>query len=69
MDATPHLERGPYTDHLQSLQAACQWININRGRAAQDSKLVREFFAEGKRSREHILAYNESCEIIDIYAL
>lgn len=64
-----HLERVPYTDHLQSLQAACEWISINRGRAAQYTKLVKEFFAEGKRSREHILAYNESCEIIDIYAL
>jgi hypothetical protein len=69
MNTTPHLERGLYTDHLQALQAACEWLSINRGRAAQYSKLVREFFAEGKRSCEHILAYNESCEIIDLYTL
>jgi hypothetical protein len=69
MDTTPHLKSGHYTDHLQSLQAACEWMGINRGRAAQYSKLIREFFAEGRRSREHILAYNESCEISDLHAL
>jgi hypothetical protein len=35
----------------------------------QYSKLIREFFAEGKRTREHVLAYNESCEIIDLHVL
>jgi hypothetical protein len=69
MNTTPRVVSGHYTEHLQSLQAACEWMGINRGRAAQYSQLVREFFAEGKRSREHILAYNESCEIIDLYAL
>src|SRR5438874_10455907 len=65
----PHLESGHYTDHLQSLQAACEWMDINRGRAARYSQLIREFFEEDRRSREHILAYNESCEISDLYTL
>lgn len=63
----PHLKSSHYTDWLQSLQRACDWIGISQGRAPQYRKLVREFFEEGKRSREHILAHNESCEIIDIY--
>jgi len=42
-------------------------MGIVHGRAAEYIRLIREFFKEGKRSREHILAYNESCEIIDIY--
>lgn len=68
MDA-PHFKSAHYTDHLRSLQTACEWMGIDLGRAAQYRNLVREFFAEDKRSREHILAYNESCEIIDIYEL
>jgi hypothetical protein len=48
---------------------ACKWLNINRGHSTQYSKLIREFFEEDKRSPEHILAYSESCEIMDIYDL
>jgi hypothetical protein len=69
MDTTPYLKKAHYTDHLQSLQAACEWMNIERGRAARYGRLIREFFADGSRSREHILAHNESWEITDIYEL
>jgi hypothetical protein len=48
---------------------ACEWLSINRGRSTQYSKLISEFFAEDKRSREHLLAFSESCEISDIYEL
>lgn len=68
MDA-PHFQSAHPTDYLRSLKAACEWMSIDLGRATQYRNLVREFFAEDKRSREHILAYNESCEIIDIYEL
>ena len=54
---------------MRSLQKSCEWMSIDRGRAAQYKKLIREFFEEDKRSREHILAYSESCEIIDIHEL
>ena len=54
---------------MRSLQKSCEWMSIDRGRAAHYKKLIREFFEEDKRSREHILAYSESCEIIDIHEL
>jgi hypothetical protein len=59
-----------YETHLKSLSAACDWIGIQRGRAVQYVRLIREFY-EGsvERSREHILAYNESCEITTIHEL
>ena len=58
-----------YEANVRSLMAACDWIGIGRGRAAQYGPLIRELFEGGERSREHILAYNESCEITDIYEL
>jgi hypothetical protein len=68
-DTISHLKKAHFMDHLQSLQAACEWMNIERGRAARYGRLIREFFAAGSRSREHILAHNESWEITDIYEL
>ncbi len=58
-----------YKNYLQSLERACNWAEISRGRAVIYIKLVRELFEDGKDSREHILAYNESCEITDIFEL
>jgi hypothetical protein len=69
MDTTPYLKKAHYTGHLQILQAACEWMNIERGRATRYGQLIREFFADGTRSREHILAHNESWEITDIFEL
>lgn len=51
------------------LRDACEWLGLSQGRCVNYAKLLREFNEEGKRSREHILAINESFEIIDIYAL
>jgi hypothetical protein len=56
-----------YKKHLQFLVRACSWAEISRGRAVRYIKLVSEYFKDGKESREHILAYNESCEITDIF--
>lgn len=64
----PYHKVGNYEAHVRSLLAACDWIGTKRGRAAQYGRLIREYF-EGVKSREHILAYNESCEITDIYEL
>ncbi|HVO65180.1 MAG TPA: hypothetical protein VMT12_01765 [Syntrophales bacterium] len=58
-----------YQDHLQLLKTACEWMGIDLGRAAHYTSLIKQFFEDGKRSREHILAYNESCEITEIYDL
>ncbi len=58
-----------YQDHLQLLKAACKWMGIDLGRASQYTSLIKQFFENSERSREHILAYNESCEITEIYDL
>ena len=69
MDQNAALRRKPYAAHLESLDRACRWLAVGQGRAKRYSQLVREFFEEGKRSREHILCHNESCEIVDLYEL
>ena len=69
MDSSPRLRRLHYADHLPVLQKACDWMKIDTGRAAQYKELIRGFFENGGRSPEHILAFNESCEIRDIYDL
>jgi hypothetical protein len=38
-------------------------------RAARYGKLIREFFEDDARSEHHILAYGESCEIVDLFEL
>lgn len=67
MDAKQQFKKFQYTEHLKSLQRACKWMGIAQGRAAEYIRLIREFFEKGKRSRKHILVYNESCEVVDIY--
>lgn len=69
MDAMSHFKKQYYMDYIRLLQRACDWIGISKGRAAQYEPLITEFFKENKRSMEHILAYNESCELIAIYKL
>jgi hypothetical protein len=44
-------------------------MKIDTGRAVRYKELIREFFEHDRRSPEHILAFNESCEISDIYDL
>lgn len=61
------LKEDNYENHLQFLVRACSWAEISRGRAVRYIKLVREYFKDGKESREHILAYNESCVVTDIF--
>ncbi len=58
-----------YQDHLQLLKTACEWTGIDLGRARHYTSLIKQLFEDGERSREHILAYNESCEITEIYDL
>jgi hypothetical protein len=58
-----------HSEHLRSLKMACNWVGISRGRASGYYKYIRELFDHDIRSREHILAFNESCEIVDIYEL
>ena len=63
------LRKSSYTEHRAKLRRACRWLNIESGRAAQYIHFITEFEEKGKRSRKHLLAYYESCEIVDLFEL
>jgi hypothetical protein len=65
----PYFKKTHYTNLLSTLRNACTWLGTTRGRATQYETLIQEFFEDHQRSREHILAYHESCEIIELYEL
>lgn len=69
MNPGPVFGRAKYDRHVSKIKRACQWLAISQGRAATYARLVAEFFADGARSQEHVLAYNESCEIVDLFEL
>lgn len=52
--------------HLDKLDSACDWFAINQGRANEYKRLLREF-DQGGRTQEHILAFSESCEVVDLF--
>lgn len=56
-------------DYIKSLEDVCDYFEIKQGRSKQYIKLAKEYFFEGKRSREHLLALNEASEGVDIYNL
>jgi len=58
-----------YSQHLDDLRRACQWFGVSNGRSLKYAKLIKEFFGKSERSREHILVYNESFEITELYKL
>ncbi len=63
----PGYRKDRYKDHNSLLLEACSWLGIRRGRAQEYVRLLTEFHEQQKQTRQHILAYNESCEVIDIY--
>jgi hypothetical protein len=69
VDDGPVFSRGRYEDHVSKLREACEWLAITQGRAATYARLVTEFFKDGARTQEHVLAYNESGEIVDLFEL
>jgi len=54
---------------LDQLTAACDWADISNGRAIQYKKLFKELYWTDKRSREHIFAYNELADLVEVYEL
>ena len=56
MDRKPFFRKEFYTEQMGRLVAACNWLGIERGRAARYSKLIREFFEDDARSEQHILS-------------
>ena len=65
----PSFKRGRYTEHIARLGTACDWLGIDRGRAARYGEPIREFFEDDARSRQHILAFSEICEIVELFEL
>jgi hypothetical protein len=51
------------------VENACDWAQIDRGRATRYARLVTEFFDGRGNSQEHVLAYHEANEIAEIYRL
>ena len=54
---------------VQQLNHASQWLNIEQGRVRAYVRLLEEFDQVPRRSREHILAYYESCDIVELLEL
>lgn len=69
MNLGPSFRKIRYTDQVTRLAEACAWLRIDQGRAAEYGKLIREFFEGDARSTRHILAFGESCEVVDLFEL
>ena len=54
-------------EHASQLEAACQWLDISKGRASQYIKLNVEFERTCARSEEQLLAYFESYDLVELY--
>ena len=61
-------KRDTSANYLHELKDACAWLKIKQGRATDYRRLLDEF-DKGGRSDEHILAYYESREIVELYEL
>ena len=55
-------------DFRQELEQACKWLNIDRGRAREYVRLL-EDFGRGEHGPEHLLAYYEADEIVQLFEL
>ena len=62
------LEKQTMAEYIEKLKDACEWLGISHGRAANYVRLLNEF-AEGHRSGEHIMAYYESHDIVELAKL
>jgi len=69
VDAGYSFRKMRYTEQVARLTEACEWLGIKQGRAAQYGELIRELFEDDTRSRQHILAFGESCEVKDLFEL
>jgi len=58
-----------YDEHQADLDSACRWFGIERGRALQYGKLLKELYEKDRRSPEHSSRICESCEIVDVHQL
>lgn len=68
MSQETSLKKQAIGTYQHKLKAACEWLDIEQGRAAEYIRLLDEF-EKGRLSGESILAYYESYEIVELYAL
>lgn len=54
---------------VQKLRRACHWLDIGHGRTRDYVRLLEEFDSAPRRSDQHVLAYFESCEIVELLEL
>lgn len=64
----PH-SKASYEDQIEALEKAREWLEVDRGRILDYPKLIREFHEHRIQDQAHLLAYNESCEIVEIISL
>ena len=62
------LKKRTIDDFLPELEEACDWLNIERGRPREYVRLFEEF-GRGERRREHVLAYFEAYDIVELFEL
>ena len=62
------LEKQTMAEYLEKLKDACEWLGISKGRPAEYVRLLNEFDQE-RRSDEHIMAYYESHDIVELCKL
>lgn len=70
--ATPEkasLSRESTDVYIRRLKHACEWLSLDRGRAHAYVRFLEEFDQMNQLSDEHILAYYESCEIVELVEL
>ncbi len=68
-EGMPRVHTLPWRDHVAGVEEACRALRVRRGRGRDLAKLLTELFRDNKRSRDHLLAANESFEITEIYEL
>ena len=54
---------------VQKLKRASHWLDIGHGRTCDYVRLLEEFDSARRRTDEHVLAYYESCEIVEVLEL
>ena len=65
----PKLKKQATNEFINTLQRACHWLEIEHGRTRTYVRLLQEFQSVPQRTREHILAYYESCDIVELVEL
>ncbi|MCY3884362.1 MAG: hypothetical protein OXG24_05530, partial [Gammaproteobacteria bacterium] len=54
---------------LKEFEQACQWLQLTKGRTRDYENLLREFDASEPPSEEHLMAYFESFDLVELWHL